>query len=310
MIRRKEAQSLAESGLSSAQIAKHMSISERTAERYLRVDKRFANDALNDKTPVLKKVLLVDIETAPMHAFVWGLWKQNVAPCQLTSDWYILSYAAAWLGDPETMLRTLPDDRAYVPGTEDDSGLLEHLWKLLDEADIVVAHNADRFDIPKINTRFLKHNMSPPSPYKVIDTLKIAKRHFKVSSNRLDYLGDFLDVGRKVHHEGFDLWVGCMKGDPASWKTMGTYNVGDITLLEQVYLKLAPWGNNLPSIVNEWSEKRCTCCGSEDLIAGGSVYTAVSEFVSFQCSSCGRWMRGAVNQKSKDEMRSTMRNIS
>ena len=161
------------------------------------------------------KILLFDEETAPSLGHYFDLWKEgNIL--DTVADWYMLCFAYKFLGDKKVSSYALPDFPGYKPGSEDDRALIKKLWELLNEADVVIAHNGDKFDIRKANARFAYYNLPPPSPYKTIDTLKIARRYFAFTSNKLDSLGDHLGYGRKLVHTGFHLWKGCMSGDPKS----------------------------------------------------------------------------------------------
>jgi hypothetical protein len=121
------------------------------------------------------RVLLLDIETAPIRAFVWGLWKENVGINQIANEWFMLTWSAKWLFEDTILSDRLTGKEAVK---EDDKRIIKSLWKALDEADIVIAHNGDQFDIPKSNTRFLIHGMNPPSSYQTIDTLKTLQKEF------------------------------------------------------------------------------------------------------------------------------------
>jgi len=150
------------------------------------------------------KILLFDLETAPNTAYVWSLWNEVRSMDFVTSNWYILCWGAKWLGDKKVMT-------GAINGTgENDGKIVKDLWKLFDEADIVIAHNAIKFDCRRVNTRFIANGLTPPSPVKVIDTLREAKKHFAFTSNRLNDLGEFLGVGKKIKTGGFELWKKCM----------------------------------------------------------------------------------------------------
>lgn len=260
----------------------------------------------NARTVKSKKVLIFDIETAPMEAYVWSMWKNNISQEQLIKDWSVLCWAAKWLGDREIFTGASWRDGGDV---RDDRACCLALSALLDEADIVVAHNGDKFDIKKVNTRLLKHGIKEPSPFKSVDTLKVAKSRFAISSNRLDFIGDFLGVGRKISHSGFNMWKDVLHGDKEAQDEMLTYNVGDITLLEQVYLLMRGWDKRHPSVVLDFGEPRCPSCGSEHLEISGDAYTNVSTFTAVRCLECGKYSRYGSNKKNKEEMHATMRNI-
>lgn len=242
------------------------------------------------------KILLFDIETAPTLGYVWGLWEQNVGLNQIHRDWYVLCWAAKWLGQKGVMTAALPDFPLYKKNRENDEEVAKALWKLLDEADIVIGQNGDAFDIKKMNTRFIQHGMEPPAPYKTVDTLKVAKKYFKFDSNKLEYLGTALGVGRKMETGGFELWKGCMNGDPQAWKKMVKYNVQDVLLLEDVYLKMRPWMTNHPNfnlyLGSVWN---CPNCGSQRCQKRGYVYTRATTHQRYQCLDCGAWSQGSLS---------------
>jgi len=130
------------------------------------------------------KVLIYDIETAPMLGYCWSLWDQNIGLNQIESDWYVLSWSAKWLDDDDDQVMYM--DQRKAKNIEDDKKLLEAMWKLLDECDIVITQNGKKFDQKKLNARFILNGMQPPSSYKHIDTRQIAKRYFGFTSNNLN----------------------------------------------------------------------------------------------------------------------------
>ena len=98
------------------------------------------------------RILLFDIETAPMMAFIWKLWKENVGLPQIISDWFIICWSAKWLYSNEIFTGCLTPEEAVK---QDDKRIVTDLWELINKADIVIAYNGVAFDIPKINSRFL-----------------------------------------------------------------------------------------------------------------------------------------------------------
>lgn len=243
---------------------------------------------LKSLTPA--KILIFDIETAPINAYVWGLWNQNVGTNQIKSDWFMLCWSAKWLFEETVFHDRLKSKEAI---NQDDKRIAKSLWQKINEADIVIAHNGDKFDIKKMNTRFILNDIPPPSPYQSIDTLKHARRRLSVSSNRLDYLGQVLGVGRKMDTGGFSLWDGSMKGDEESLENMDIYCRRDVELLEEVYLELRPYIKphpNLGLFIGDNLE-RCPSCGSDELKPNGYYRTYVNVYDSFQCGNCGSWSR-------------------
>lgn len=238
------------------------------------------------------RIVFLDIENSPSLGYAWGKYEQNII--DFKKDWYLLSFAWKWVGEDIVHVKGLIDYPNYARDKENDKQLAKALWDVLDQADIVIGHNVDRFDIRKINTRFLAHGMPPPSPYKTVDTLKIAKKYFRFDSNHLTDLGRCLGVGRKLAHTGFDLWLGCMGGDVASWRLMKKYNVRDVVLLEKVYYLLRSWAGNHPN-VNK-GDVGCPKCGSKEIQKRGFSYTLQTVKQRYQCTDCRGWFETAVKK--------------
>lgn len=257
------------------------------------------------------KILVLDIETAPTLAWVWKRFKENIGQNQVVQEGYVLTWAAKWVGEDSVSsdsLHLYPENLAL----EDDKPLIESIYKMLNEADIVVAHNGDRFDMPILNARMLYHGFKPPKPYRTIDTLKILKNRFRFPSNRLDSVCEYLGIGNKVSTGGFSLWARCMNKEVEAFEKMVEYNIYDVILLEELYRKIAPWYPTHPNVANyiPSDKPRCTVCASSDLRSDGTVSTNISTFEVHQCNSCGHWNRSRVNIKTKDEMSNTLSNVS
>lgn len=236
-------------------------------------------------TPKVPKILLLDIETAPMEVYVWGLGGNDyISPTNIIKDWFVLSWSAKWLFSPNvTSLVVTPEEAV----NRDDSRIIAVLWELLNEADITITHNGNKFDLPKINTRFLLHGFPPPSQYRTIDTLLVARRVFRFSSNKLDYLNKSLGLNLKDDMK-FSDWVSCVHGNKKSLEKMQKYNAGDVLNLEELYVVLRPWIDNHPNIAMyvDTVEHCCRNCGSYDLNWGGFYRTNVSVYKAFRCK-CG-----------------------
>ena len=244
------------------------------------------------------RVLFFDFETAPKLIYAWGDWEQNAIATKRYG--YMISFAWKWLGEKKTHVRTLPDYKLYKKEPFNDRELVKELWGLLNSADVVVAHNARRFDCRKVNSRFVFHNMKPPKPYLIHDTLEVAKKHFAFDSNKLDSLGDYLGVGRKVTHTGAKLWLDCEAGDMKAWKLMGKYNIGDVDLLERVYHRLKVYTNTHPNIaLINGVKKACPVCGSKKLTRHFEIFTRVTAYPSYQCDDCGAWSKDTGKENSQ-----------
>lgn len=184
------------------------------------------------------RVVFFDLENSPIVSYNWGIYEQNAVG--VVRDWYLMSFSVAGLrGKPVTY--TLADFPLYKRDPHNDRDLCRKLWEIFNDADLIVAHNGDRHDIRKSNARFIKHGLQPPALYKTVDTLKIARKYFAFTSNKLDDLAKYLGVGQKVKTGGFGLWLDCMNGDRAAWEKMRRYNGNDVVILRKVYEVLIAW---------------------------------------------------------------------
>ena len=236
------------------------------------------------------RICLLDIETAPNLGHVWGMWEQDVIDVE--RDWYMLSFAYKWLGEAKIHVRALPDYKKFKTDKHDDRELVRDLWNVFDEANVIIAHNGDRFDIKKSNARFIVHGLKPPSPFVSVDPLKIARKHFKFDSNRLDDLGRYLGVGRKIAHTGKKLWLGCVEGDERSWRTMRRYNRHDVELLERVYTRLRGWATTHPDLSIYTRSHCCPSCQSARITQQGVKLTKTGHRQQYKCLDCGSWHSG------------------
>lgn len=242
------------------------------------------------------KILLFDIETMANLIYAWGKYEQDAIAYK--RHWYMLTFAYKWLDEKKTYCRSLPDYPLYKKEKENDRELVKELWNLFNEADIIVAHNGNSFDIKKANARFVKHGLTPPSASKYIDTKLEAKKYLKMDSNKLDDLGDYFGIGRKINTGGFELWLGCEANDPKAWKKMCEYNIQDVILLEKVFLKLRPWMKTYP-IYEAPSDKpkECHACFGTHIQSRGTEIRVGGKVVGrFQCQSCGKWLYGKVKK--------------
>lgn len=237
------------------------------------------------------KVLLLDLEVAPNLAYVWGLFKQNVAINQIAESAYVLTWAAKWLDD---------DKVSYGAHWDDEDGFLDPLYDMVGEADAVVHYNGTSFDMPLLNQEFLLREYAPPSPWKDIDLLRTVRRKFRFPSNKLDYVAQRLGVGAKVNTGGFELWTGCMYGDKKSQAKMIEYNIQDVELLEDLYYKLQPWIVNHPNR-QLYDDVECPQCGSDKLKRKGYTMTGAGRYERYQCGNCGSWHRGKKADKTTNQ---------
>lgn len=251
------------------------------------------------------KILLLDIETVPLLGWCWSMWENNLALNQIERDWSILAWSAKWLNDPKS--KTMYEDLRNVKNIEDDKKLLQNIWKLIDECDVVVTQNGKKFDIRKLNARFIIHGMKPPSSFRHIDTLQLARKNFAFTSHKLEYMSNKLCSAykkRKVKkYQGFELWKECMAGNIEAWKEMELYNKMDVLALEELYKKLSPWDNsvNLASHHVQAGQKYTCSCGNTTFSSRGLRYTNTGVFQRRICKSCGKEHKVLKNLFTKEQ---------
>lgn len=224
------------------------------------------------------KILFYDIETFPILGYVWGMHQVDVIA--IKRDWRLACFAYKWQGSEKVKwvsLSKLGTERAVVKA----------LWKLFNEADLIVAQNGQKFDDRKARAKFVQFGLKPTRPTRFFDPYLHSKRHFSFSSHSLNAVAKLFKLNPKKS-VGFSVWEGCMTNDPASWRTMKEYNIHDVVLLEEYYNIVRPWTNH-PTIASK-AGLRCPVCDSVTVqFRGSSIGTSGRIIQRFQCKSCGKW---------------------
>lgn len=306
----KEYNKLIEKGFSQRKACKRLGIARSTMQDRLKREAAWEAELREGSSGNGPRILILDVETAPVLGNVWQLFQQNVALNQIQRDSYLLSFAAKWLGEDEVFYY----DKRDSWDTEDDSELLEPLWHLMDEADIVLGQNSIRFDEKRINARFIINGFPPPSSYRSIDTLQMAKRHFGFTSNKLEYMTEKLcKKYKKLKHKnypGFELWSGMLRGELAAFEACQEYNIYDILSTEELYTILRPWYKAHPNVNVYYDDNATRCkCGSLDWEHDGYTHTNLAKYDRFRCQDCGAEIRGSVNLLPKEKRATLGRNV-
>lgn len=246
------------------------------------------------------KILIFDVETTPSVVYTFGRFKQNIAYNHVERESLLLTWSAKWLYSTEIISDKLTSEEVL---REDDSRIVMSLWDLINEADIVVAHYGDGFDIPFLSVRAVINQLPPFISVRSIDTKKVTQFNFKFPSNKLDALGTYFGVGNKIDTD-MELWIQCTKGNQEAIDEISRYNDQDVILLEEVYLKLRPWIKSHPNIgmYLEKEESVCSCCGSDNikLQANRFYYTQTTKYPIYRCNDCGGLTRGRKTVLSKE----------
>lgn len=242
------------------------------------------------------RILLLDIETLPGEFYAFDPRVEYLSPDKMIKDVSIACWAAKWLFEPEIMGETVNEWDAYQ---RKDDTVLDGIWKLMNEADIVITHNGLKFDIPLLYGRFVSHHMAPPTKFQNVDTCQVSRNVFKFSYNRLDELGQRFGIGKKLDMSFVD-WKNCLTNDKTArnaLENMLTYCKNDIApLLEDVYLAMLPYIPNHPNL-GLWNLEdegdHCKNCESKDLKWEEKAYaTPQGLWKSWSCNTCGAVGRG------------------
>ncbi len=236
--------------------------------------------------------LTLDIETFPMDAYLWSLWDKFIPVANIKNPTTIACWSAKWYGSREIMFSSVHDKY-----------MLDRIWNLLNETDVVIHQNGKTFDVPMLNTEFVRAGMVPPMPYKQIDLLDTSKRIFRFPSNKLEYIVQDLKIGKKIETEGMPLWIKCMNNDKEAWGRMERYNKNDVRLTEKLYEIYKPWIVNHPNaaLYSEDPGFCCTVCESTDLVLDGYARTSVGKYHRYRCNDCGKPVRGRKNLRPKEK---------
>ena len=229
----------------------------------------------------MPNILLLDVETAPSVAYVWGLHDENIPLDRLIKPGHILCWAAKWYKKP---------DMQFGSKWTDGDRMIPRLRNMFLEADAVVTYNGNRFDLPKIRGEVLALGLDPIPPVTSID-LYTTSRKLGYPSGKLAYVAKHLGLGAKAQHNGFDTWIGVMEGIERDQKVMERYNKMDVRLLERLYTVLRPHIKEHP-YMGAGVQAECPVCKSKKIQKRGNRRTKAFLIEKLQCQGCGAWFSG------------------
>lgn len=231
-----------------------------------------------------KKIICWDVETTPGIFATWSLTPEYIPHEGILKDWSLICVSWKILGEKEVQTATItkPDDDLLV---------VKKVYEAFKDADLLVAHNGDKFDVKKLNTRIIYHGLDPLPPIQTLDTMKELKKVAAFTSNSLDYECKFLGLGEKKKTR-FNMWLKIREGDKVALKEMVDYNRHDVLLLEKLYLRTRKYFPNPPSMASTEGIS-CVTCGSKDITSQGTRTTkAGMVYPRFKCNACRSWFQG------------------
>jgi DNA polymerase elongation subunit (family B) len=262
-----------------------VSIQKKGAEKYGTL---VWDDEVKEIVPAPQKILLFDIEYAPTSAFIFNFYDQNIRQDQIINHGYMMSYAALWYGDTDDQIIY---DEARTKGQE--KKLVKSLFKLLEQADVCIGHNLRRYDMRVAKGRGLLHGLPPLKQPRMIDTLALCRREFKLPYNSLKYVAEFLGLSPKDDHSdypGLSLWTECLSSSASpAWEVMKKYNEIDVLVLRDIWEKLRGHDSLSPNLglFKEDSKSLCPKCGSPELLCIAPIATNAQIYSGYRCKNCG-----------------------
>jgi len=249
------------------------------------------------KTEKPRRRLFFDIETSYATARVWRPGKQYVNPENLITDTKIICISYKWQGEDKV-------HHLHWDKNQNDGTMLKKFVKIMGDADEIVAHNGDNFDMKVFRTRCIINKILMYPTYRTFDTLKKARQYFSFSSNKLDYIGKVLGVGRKLTHEGMKMWVDVVEGKcEKALKKMLDYCDQDIILLEDVFNALNPYvyHNTNFAVLHGKDKWDCPDCTSTDVDMYHTYTTPMGVIRrNMRCNDCFKQYR--ISNKTYTQM--------
>lgn len=228
-------------------------------------------------------IIFWDIETSRMMVKSFSLYPKYIGHQDIVEPSKILCISWKKSGSNRVQSVSYLDE-----GDNTDRNVIETFHQVVKNADVLVAHNGDKFDMKIFTAKVIEYGLEPLPPVLQIDTLKEIKKVSKFSSHRLDFLGGLL-LGDKKIKTDYSLWDGCENGDKKAMKLMQKYCNQDVKLLEQLYERIKPYIKKFPNIGADDS-LNCPKCGSAKLNPHKSRITASGiHRVQYQCISCGSY---------------------
>jgi uncharacterized protein YprB with RNaseH-like and TPR domain/predicted RNA-binding Zn-ribbon protein involved in translation (DUF1610 family) len=237
------------------------------------------------------KILYFDIETTNLSAG-FGV---------------MLMFAYCWHNDRDNVkVETICNySKSFQLSPEKaDLYLVKSLTKLINEADIVVAHFGGRFDVPFLRTRCLVHGLHiPKTKWKnVFDTWMIAKKQLRFTANSLKCIAKGLGVENQKDELPLYVWQWTQGVTDTGYfrqaiEEMADYCKQDVRTLYDIAQLLRPLAKHLPSFAAITGAKGLVCpnCGSLEVEYKGVDAGKSTAYFEYQCKKCGNWFRGVEN---------------
>jgi len=145
--------------------------------------------------------------------------------------------AVIQLYDPNDLVILRADQyAAWKDGRRsDDKELVADILSVLAEADIVIAHNGLKFDMPFLRTRAVIHGLPPVNFQKIIDPVLMARQHFRWPYNSLDMISGLINSQHQKTPLNPTVWARAIgDGDKECMDLIVEHCIADVKVLEEV----------------------------------------------------------------------------
>lgn len=236
----------------------------------------------------MSKIMFFDIETSPNVCYSWRIgYNINLTPDNIVEERKIMCICWKYAGEDATYALTWDKNH-------DDKKMLAEFNRVIQECDVAIGHNGDKFDLKWVKTRNIFHKLPPINNVITVDTLKLARNQFNFNSNKLDYIGDMLGVGRKTETGGYSLWTRVLSGEKKALNEMVEYCRNDVVLLEDVYNAIRPYVDRTPihmGMLKHNDRLACPSCGCKKVYKSSKVTLRTGTYQRYKCTECGHIYR-------------------
>ena len=244
------------------------------------------------------RILIMDVESSLGQYAAFGPINPYIVSKFCIKKPNLLTVAWCWFGADEGKIYV---EKVPYSQMDNDKSLVIKAKKIIESADVVVGHNWDKYDKKKLQGAAAVNGVEPIIFPPSVDTLKVAKKAFFLTYNKLDCIAEDLGVERKMQVEG-DLWMRILRGDTKALDKMAEYNMQDVIVQTEVYAALLPFIDNHPNMNSILRSKDLLCrnCGSSHLTKHGEYVSNTGVYQRYKCQTCGSTTREAKASKTYD----------
>ena len=237
------------------------------------------------------RILVYDIETSPVRAWTFQIGREiNIDYDQIIDGdrFDIICIGWKWLDEKEVHCLD------WGCKKQDSEPMISEFTKVIEQADLAIAHNGDKFDLRQINTQRLISKKPPIAWPATEDTLKQFRKHFYLPSYKLDFIAKLL-LGEGKGKMVFKDWKDIVQNkDPEALAKMIKYCKRDVSITARCFKRAMAFFTPKihAGVVLSKGRDSCPRCGSKESGSKGVRYTTVGKFSRRQCKKCGTTYRG------------------